>query len=47
MIGMLFTMLVEMVLVSTSEIGFTMGERIITILFWPIMLVYMIYEFMK
>jgi len=47
MIGMLFTMLVEMVLVSTSEVGFTMGERIIAILFWPIMLVYMIYEFMK
>lgn len=47
LIGMCFTMAVDLVLQKVEMETFTMGERIITILFWPLMLIYMIYELLK
>jgi hypothetical protein len=47
LIGMLFTMSIDLILVKTATENFTMGERLITILLWPIMLIYMIYELLK
>jgi hypothetical protein len=46
-IGMLFTMFVEMIMVKSSGVTLTMGERLLTIAVWPLMLIYMIYEMLK
>jgi hypothetical protein len=47
LIGMLFTMSVELTMVKSSGVTFTTGERLLTIAIWPLMLIYMIFEIFK
>ena len=46
LIGMLLTFMLESVLIQTGE-TFTMGERLITVLIWPLTLFALIYYIFK
>ena len=48
LLGMVFTFMVESMLVNTTdETRLSMKERILTVLVWPIMLLYLILELLK
>ena len=48
LLGMVFTFMVESMLVNApDETRLSMKERILTVLVWPIMLLYLILELLK
>ncbi len=46
--GMLFTFMIDAILIDVPENGkLTWGERLVTVLIWPIMLLFLIIELLR
>jgi hypothetical protein len=48
LLGMVFTFMIEsMIVYGADETRLTMKERVLTVLVWPVMLLYLILELLK